>query len=108
MASTTRSRRVLARHRGRVGYLDGINNAAQAVAAGGSGLTLIDQVSGQLVPLLSLWSCIFQYGVAWAQACYPSPVSPSSLLLADSTSSGGRRTLAAAWMTVPNLSTSCG
>jgi hypothetical protein len=48
----------------RAGYLDGINNAAQAVAAGGSAPMLIDQVSGQLVQLLSLRSCVFQYGVA--------------------------------------------
>ena len=48
----------------RAGYLDGINNAARAVAAGGSAPALIDQVSDQLVQLLSLRSCIFQYGVA--------------------------------------------
>ena len=48
----------------RAGYLDGINNAARAVAAGGSAPALIDQVSGQLVRLLSLRSCVFQYGVA--------------------------------------------
>jgi K+-sensing histidine kinase KdpD len=48
----------------RAGYLDGINNAARAVAAGGSAPALIDQVSGQLVALLSLRSCVFQYGVA--------------------------------------------
>ena len=47
----------------RAGYLDGINNAARAVA-GGSAQALIGQVSGQLVQLLSLRSCIFQYGVA--------------------------------------------
>jgi K+-sensing histidine kinase KdpD len=48
----------------RAGYLDGINNAARAVAAGGSAPALIDQVSSQLAQLLSLRSCIFQYGVA--------------------------------------------
>ena len=48
----------------RAGYLDGINNAARAVAAGGSAPALIDRVSGQLVQLLSLRSCVFQYGVA--------------------------------------------
>ena len=48
----------------RAGYLDGINNAAQAVATGGSAQALIEQVSSQLVQLLSLRACIFQYGVA--------------------------------------------
>jgi len=48
----------------RAGYLDGINNAARAVAAGGSAPALIDQVSTQLARLLSLRSCVFQYGVA--------------------------------------------
>ena len=48
----------------RAGYLDGINAAAQAVAAGGSPAALIDQVSGQLTQVLSLQSCRFQYGVA--------------------------------------------
>jgi K+-sensing histidine kinase KdpD len=48
----------------RAGYLDGINAAAQAVAAGGSPAALIDQVSGQLTQVLSLRSCRFQYGVA--------------------------------------------
>jgi K+-sensing histidine kinase KdpD len=48
----------------RAGYLDGIHNAARAVAAGGSAPALIDQVGSQLVQLLSLRSCIFQYGVA--------------------------------------------
>jgi Domain of unknown function (DUF4118) len=48
----------------RAGYLHGINNAARAVAAGGSAPALIDQVSGQLAQLLSLRSCVFQYGVA--------------------------------------------
>ena len=48
----------------RAGYLDGINGAAQAVAAGGSAQALIDQVNSQLTRLLSLRSCVFQYGVA--------------------------------------------
>ena len=48
----------------RAGYLDGINGAAQAVAAGGSAPALIEQVTGQLTRLLSLRSCSFQYGVA--------------------------------------------
>jgi len=48
----------------RAGYLDGINSAAQAVAAGGSAPALIGQVTGQLTQLLSLRSCSFQYGVA--------------------------------------------
>ena len=48
----------------RAGYLDGINNAARAVATGGSAPALIDQVSSQLTQLLSLRSCVFQYGVA--------------------------------------------
>jgi K+-sensing histidine kinase KdpD len=48
----------------RAGYLDGINTAAQAVAAGGSPSVLIDQVTGQLTRLLTLRSCRFEYGVA--------------------------------------------
>ena len=48
----------------RAGYLDGINNAARAVAVGGSASALIDQVSRQFTQLLSLRSCVFQYGVA--------------------------------------------
>jgi len=48
----------------RAGYLDGINNAARVVAAGGSAPSLIDQVSSQLMQLLSLRTCVFQYGVA--------------------------------------------
>jgi K+-sensing histidine kinase KdpD len=48
----------------RAGYLDGVNNAARAVAAGGSAPALIDQVNSQLIRLLSLRSCVFQYGVA--------------------------------------------
>jgi K+-sensing histidine kinase KdpD len=48
----------------RAGYLDGINSAAQAVAAGGSASALIEQVTSQLIQLLALRSCRFQYGVA--------------------------------------------
>src|ERR1700750_1776294 len=48
----------------RAGYLDGINSAAQAVAAGGSASALIEQVTSQLTQLLGLRSCRFQYGVA--------------------------------------------
>jgi K+-sensing histidine kinase KdpD len=48
----------------RAGYLDGINDAARAAAAGDPPPSLIDQVSGRLVQLLSLRSCQFQYGVA--------------------------------------------
>jgi len=48
----------------RAGYLDGINAAAQAVAAGGSTAGLIDQISARLTELLSLRSCEFQYGKA--------------------------------------------
>src|SRR5215468_3763859 len=48
----------------RAGYLDGINAAARAVAAGGSPSQLIDQVSASLTELLSLRSCVFQYGKA--------------------------------------------
>jgi hypothetical protein len=48
----------------RAGYLDGINSAAQAVAAGGSAAALTEQVTSELTRLLSLRSCSFQYGVA--------------------------------------------
>jgi K+-sensing histidine kinase KdpD len=48
----------------RAGYLDGINAAAQAVAAGDSPLALVEQVASQLTQVLSLQSCRFQYGVA--------------------------------------------
>jgi K+-sensing histidine kinase KdpD len=48
----------------RAGYLDGINSAAQAVATGGSASVLIEQVTGQLIQLLTLRSCVFQYGIA--------------------------------------------
>jgi Domain of unknown function (DUF4118) len=48
----------------RSGYLEGINDAARAVAEGDSPSALIGQVSGRLAQLLSLRSCQFQYGVA--------------------------------------------
>jgi K+-sensing histidine kinase KdpD len=48
----------------RAGYLEGMNTAARAVAAGGSPAVLIEQVSGQLTQLLSLSACRFQDGVA--------------------------------------------
>jgi hypothetical protein len=48
----------------RAGYLEGINDAARAVATGDSPSTLIDQIAGSLAQLLSLRSCQFQYGVA--------------------------------------------
>jgi K+-sensing histidine kinase KdpD len=48
----------------RAGYLAGLGAAAQAVAAGSSLSTLIDQVTSQLTQLLSLQACRFQQGVA--------------------------------------------
>ncbi len=48
----------------RAGYLEGINDAARVVATGDSPSTLIDQIAGSLIQLLSLRSCQFQYGVA--------------------------------------------
>jgi Domain of unknown function (DUF4118) len=48
----------------RAGYLDGINDAARAVAAGGSPTALVDQVSARLVQLLGLRACQFEYGRA--------------------------------------------
>ena len=48
----------------RAGYLDGIRAAAEAVASSGSPPALIEQVSAQLIRLLSLQSCVFQYGTA--------------------------------------------
>jgi K+-sensing histidine kinase KdpD len=48
----------------RAGYLDGINAAARAAVAGGSPAALIDQVCANLTELLSLRSCVFQYGKA--------------------------------------------
>jgi len=48
----------------RAGYLAGINTAAQAVATGSSASVLIEDVSRQLVRLLSLRSCTFERGIA--------------------------------------------
>jgi K+-sensing histidine kinase KdpD len=48
----------------RAGYLDGINDAARAAAAGESAAALIDRLTGSLTRLLGLRSCEFQYGVA--------------------------------------------
>jgi K+-sensing histidine kinase KdpD len=48
----------------RAGYLDGINEAARAVAAGDSPDALIAQIGTSLTQLLSLRGCEFQYGVA--------------------------------------------
>lgn len=48
----------------RAGYLDGINDAARAVATGDSPATLTDRIAASLALLLSLRSCQFQYGVA--------------------------------------------
>ena len=54
----------------RAGYLDGINNAARAGAAGSSAPALIDQASSQLVYLLLLLrSGIFHYGAAGRPGC---------------------------------------
>jgi K+-sensing histidine kinase KdpD len=48
----------------RSGYLDGINDAARAAAAGDSPTAIADQMAARLVRLLSLRSCQFQYGKA--------------------------------------------
>lgn len=48
----------------RAGYLDGIRTAAEAMASSESPPALIEQVSAQLTRLLSLQSCVFQYGTA--------------------------------------------
>ena len=48
----------------RAGYLEGLNSAAQAVAAGDSPAVLIELVTRQLTPWISLRSCSFQYGIA--------------------------------------------
>jgi K+-sensing histidine kinase KdpD len=48
----------------RAGYLDGINAAARAAAAGDSPSALADQMAARLTALLSLRSCQFQYGKA--------------------------------------------
>ena len=46
------------------GYLAGIQAAAEAVATGRSSGDLIDEVSSQLIRVLGLRACRFQYGVA--------------------------------------------
>jgi K+-sensing histidine kinase KdpD len=46
------------------GYLAGIQAAAEAVATGRSSRDLIDEVSSQLIRVLRLRTCRFQYGVA--------------------------------------------
>jgi K+-sensing histidine kinase KdpD len=48
----------------RAGYLDGINDAARAVATGDSPSTVADRIAAGLIQLLSLRSCEFQYGMA--------------------------------------------
>ncbi len=48
----------------RAAYLDGINDAARAVAMGDSPSALVDRITAGLVQLLSLRSCDFQYGTA--------------------------------------------
>ena len=48
----------------RAGYLDGINEAARAVAAGDSPSALVEQIGAGLSQLLGLRSCEFQYGIA--------------------------------------------
>src|SRR5258707_5465133 len=57
----------------RAGYLEGINAAAEAVAASTSPPALIDQVCDRLTHLLSLRSCSFQYGVAGGAQARPAP-----------------------------------
>jgi K+-sensing histidine kinase KdpD len=48
----------------RAGYLDGINDAARAVATGDSPSAVADRIAAGLIQLLSLRSCEFQYGMA--------------------------------------------
>ena len=48
----------------RAGYLDGINDAARAVATGDSPSAVADRIASGLIQLLSLRSCEFQYGMA--------------------------------------------
>jgi K+-sensing histidine kinase KdpD len=48
----------------RAGYLDGIGATVEAVAAGEGPSELIGEVSGQLIRVLSLRACRWQYGVA--------------------------------------------
>lgn len=65
----------------RSGYLNGINDAARAVAAGESPSALIDRVCDALVELLSLQSCLFQYGVAGLGK--PARLEPNGDVVAD-------------------------
>lgn len=46
------------------GYLAGIRTAAEVVASGRSSGDLVREVSGQLMAVLGLRVCLFQYGVA--------------------------------------------
>jgi Domain of unknown function (DUF4118) len=48
----------------RAGYLEGINDAARAVATGAPPAMFTDQIATSLTQLLSLRSCQFQFGVA--------------------------------------------
>ncbi|HSR84487.1 MAG TPA: DUF4118 domain-containing protein [Streptosporangiaceae bacterium] len=48
----------------RAGYLDGINDAARAVATGAAPATFTDRMAESLTQLLNLRSCQFQYGIA--------------------------------------------
>jgi K+-sensing histidine kinase KdpD len=48
----------------RAGYLDGIGATVEAVATGEGPSELIGEVSGQLIRVLSLRACRWQYGVA--------------------------------------------
>lgn len=65
----------------RAGYLDGINDAAGAVAAGESPSQLIEKVEVGLVPLLSLKYCQFQYGKAGLGG--PARIEHDGSILAD-------------------------
>lgn len=48
----------------RAGYLEGINDAARAVATGATPATFSDRIATSLSQLLSLRSCQFQFGIA--------------------------------------------
>src|SRR5215469_2675002 len=65
----------------RAGYLEGINAAAHAVAAGGSASELIEHVSARIAGLLSLRSCVFQYGKAGLGR--PARLLPDGRVVAD-------------------------
>jgi len=65
----------------RAGYLDGINDAAHAVATGSSPATLIDRVGASLIQLLSLRSCQFQFGVAGIGR--PARIRPNGTIAVD-------------------------